>query len=59
MSTDGRWFDTGPNTNLTGASIEVGGTDSDGDGIPDTLDPFPYDPFNLIDLRAAGPDGIV
>jgi len=25
---------------------------------PDTLDPFPYDPFKLADLRAAGPDGV-
>lgn len=38
--------------------VEVAGPDSDGDGIPDTLDPYPFDPYNGVDLRAAGADGL-
>jgi methionine-rich copper-binding protein CopC len=58
MFTDGTWADYNITQSSFRGVIEVSGADSDGDGIPDTLDPFPYDPFNLADLRAAGPDGV-
>lgn len=54
---DGTWADFAASANYRGV-VEVNGPDSDGDGIPDTLDPYPYDPFNVFDLRAAGPDGV-
>ncbi|MEI6568438.1 MAG: hypothetical protein WCR20_17295, partial [Verrucomicrobiota bacterium] len=38
--------------------IEVSGVDSDHDGIPDSLDTFPLDPYNGLDLRASGSDGL-
>jgi hypothetical protein len=57
MRGGGVWADYAASANYRGV-VEVAGPDSDGDGIPDTLDPYPYDPYNGIDLRAAGPDGI-
>jgi hypothetical protein len=38
--------------------IEVVGLDTDNDGIPDSLDPFPSDAYDGLDLRASGPDGL-
>ena len=57
MRGGGVWADYAASANYRGV-VEVAGPDSDGDGIPDTLDPYPYDPYNGINLRAAGPDGI-
>ncbi|HWI59241.1 MAG TPA: LamG-like jellyroll fold domain-containing protein, partial [Bacillota bacterium] len=57
MRGGGRWADYTLNSNNRGV-IEVAGPDTDGDGIPDTLDPYPTDPYNGFDLRAAGPDGL-
>ncbi|HET7625544.1 MAG TPA: FG-GAP-like repeat-containing protein, partial [Verrucomicrobiae bacterium] len=57
MQSDGKWTDVAASANYRGV-IEVSGTDSDADGIPDSLDPYPYDPLNVFDLRAAGPDGL-
>jgi hypothetical protein len=56
LRTNGKWTDYPNNTSRYGL-IEVVGTDSDGDGIPDTLDPYPNDPYNGFDLRCAGADG--
>ena len=53
----GVWADYPLNGNLRGV-FEVAGPDSDGDGIPDSLDPYPFDPYNVFDLRTAGPDGL-
>ena len=57
LLSSGQWADYAIDNNLRGL-LEVAGPDSDGDGIPDTLDPYPADPYNLFDLRAAGDDGI-
>ena len=38
--------------------IEFTGNDADGDGVPDVVDVFPSDPFNLFDLRGAGSDDV-
>lgn len=57
LLTSGVWSDYGAGTSFRGV-IEIAGPDSDGDGIPDAIDPYPYDPFNLADLRTAGPDGV-
>ncbi|MGA2863269.1 MAG: FG-GAP-like repeat-containing protein [Verrucomicrobiota bacterium] len=57
MKNDGTWANEHAYTTYRGV-IEVGGPDADGDGLPDTLDPFPSDPYNVFDLRAAGPDGL-
>ncbi|MHB8519117.1 MAG: FG-GAP-like repeat-containing protein [Limisphaerales bacterium] len=57
VSGAGTWANYTANTTYRGV-IEVGGPDSDGDGIPDTLDPYPNDPYNLFDLRSAGADGV-
>lgn len=53
---NGKWNDAPLSSSMQGI-IEVAGADADGDGLPDSVDPFPADPFNLYDLRAAGPDG--
>ncbi|HTI68675.1 MAG TPA: FG-GAP-like repeat-containing protein, partial [Candidatus Limnocylindria bacterium] len=56
LQTDGKWNTSTGNGNFRGV-IEVSGADTDGDGIADTLDPYPNDPLNVFDLRATGPDG--
>ena len=38
--------------------IELTGPDTDGDLVPDVLDPYPADPLNSWDLREAGVDGL-
>lgn len=55
---NGRWADYQNNAGSIRGLIEVTGADSDGDGIPDPLDPYPNDPYNVFDLRAAGADGL-
>ncbi len=55
---NGRWADYQNNAGNIRGLIEVAGTDTDGDGLPDTLDPYPNDPYNVFDLRAAGTDGV-
>ncbi|HKS38960.1 MAG TPA: FG-GAP-like repeat-containing protein, partial [Verrucomicrobiae bacterium] len=54
--TSGFWNDADGGNNYRGV-IEVPGTDSDGDGLPNAVDPYPTDPLNAFDLRAAGIDG--
>ncbi|MEW6157554.1 MAG: FG-GAP-like repeat-containing protein, partial [Verrucomicrobiota bacterium] len=56
MYTSGAWNDAGPGQSYFGV-IEVSGTDTDGDGLPDAADPYPTDRLNAFDLRAAGADG--
>ncbi|MCX8155476.1 MAG: FG-GAP-like repeat-containing protein [Verrucomicrobiae bacterium] len=53
---NGRWNDVGSGYTSRGL-VEVAGADSDGDGLPDAVDPYPNNPINLVDLRSAGPDG--
>ncbi|MCX6929656.1 MAG: lectin-like protein, partial [Verrucomicrobia bacterium] len=53
----GVWANYAASANYRGV-VEVTGPDTDGDGIPDTLDPYPTDPLNGVDLRATGPDGV-
>ncbi|MBL9167077.1 MAG: VCBS repeat-containing protein [Verrucomicrobiales bacterium] len=51
----GKWNDEG----LAGSHfgiMEFAGSDGDGDGIPDVVDVYPSDPYNLFDLRGAGAD---
>lgn len=55
---NGRWADYENNTANIRGLIEVAGADADGDGLPDTLDPYPNDPYDVFDLRAAGVDGL-
>jgi len=57
MRGGGVWADYAASANFRGV-VEVAGPDSDGDGIPDALDPYRYDPYNGVDLRAAGLDGL-
>ena len=57
MQSDGTWATFVASANYRGV-VEVGGADADGDGIPDALDPYPYDRLNVFDLRTAGPDGL-
>jgi hypothetical protein len=61
LTWNGRWYVT-DNTGLgTGGwgLIEIAeeGPDSDTDGLPDRLDPYPDDAANAFALRAAGADG--
>jgi len=56
LQSDGRWADFGGSATTRGL-IELEGVDSDGDGIPDVIDPYPLDALNNFDLRAAGADG--
>ena len=56
FGSDGKWATVTGNNNYYGI-IEVSGTDTDGDGMADSIDPYPLDPLNVFDLRAAGPDG--
>ena len=55
LDSTGRWADYSGNNSLRGI-IEVAGPDTDADGLPDGLDPYPSDPHNAWDLREAGPD---
>ncbi|HWQ84678.1 MAG TPA: LamG-like jellyroll fold domain-containing protein, partial [Anaerolineales bacterium] len=57
MRAGGQWFTDSPSTTHRGI-IEVAGPDMDADGLPDSIDPYPNDPFNAFDLRASGPDGL-
>jgi hypothetical protein len=59
MYTSGPWNDAGGGGGRYGV-IEVagGGTDTDSDGLPDGVDPFPDDPLNGFAMRAAGVDGV-
>ncbi len=55
MNNGGQWG-ASYNTNLMRGVIELVGIDSDNDGMPDQLDPYPTDPYNAWDLREAGAD---
>jgi hypothetical protein len=55
LRANGLWAGYAASANYRGV-VEVAGPDSDGDSIPDPLDPYPADPYNGLDLRAAGPD---
>ena len=55
MNSGGKWYASYA-SNLMHGIIEIAGTDSDNDGLPDALDPY-TDPYNAWDLRAAGADG--
>ncbi len=57
MYSSGGWNDGGIGSSYRGV-VEIAGPDTDGDGLPDTIDPYPNDPLNLFDLRAAGDDGL-
>ncbi|MEI6783705.1 MAG: FG-GAP-like repeat-containing protein, partial [Verrucomicrobiota bacterium] len=57
LRTDGGWEDIAYWTSLRGIVEVASTTDADGDGLVDSLDPYPNDPLNGFDLRAAGPDG--
>ncbi len=57
LGASGQWTTYVVSTSMRGV-IEVSGADTDNDGIPDSLDPFPGDPYDGIDLRATGPDGL-
>lgn len=58
MRQNGFWATYQNDNANTRGLIEVAGTDTDGDGLPDTLDPYPNDPYDVFDLRAAGADGV-
>ena len=53
----GQWRN-GHNTYTYRGIIELATADTDADGLPAGLDPYPGDPLNACDLRAAGVDGI-
>jgi hypothetical protein len=57
ISSNGQWYDV-YNTSAYRGLIELTGSDTDGDMVPDVLDPYPADPFNNFDLREAGADGV-
>ena len=56
MQADGMWRATTDGSGFRGL-IELTGSDSDADGLPDVLDPSPTDNHNAWDLRAAGRTG--
>ena len=56
ISANGQWH-TGSSSSTRRGVIELSGADSDTDGLPDALDPYPADPLNTWDLREAGVDG--
>ncbi len=58
LLTSGKWATYALNAGSTRGLVEVFGPDADNDGVPDTLDPFPTDPYDGVDLRAAGIDGL-
>jgi predicted DNA-binding protein (MmcQ/YjbR family)/methionine-rich copper-binding protein CopC len=60
MNSSGKWYATYSNSsnNLMRGVIEIAGTDSDTDGLPDSLDPYDNDARNAWDLREAGADGL-
>jgi hypothetical protein len=58
---DGRWGNTS-NAGIAPSGwgiieIDDAGADSDADGLPDRLDPYPANAANAFDLREAGADG--
>lgn len=53
----GTWNDLSGSNTFYGL-IEIDGTDSDGDGMPDSIDSYPTDGWNNFDLREAGADGV-
>jgi hypothetical protein len=57
MYTSGAWADVAYSTSLRGLIEITNAADADADGLVDSLDPYPSDPKNAFDLRAAGPDG--
>ena len=60
LAWDGRWYntsDTGLGTGGWGViEIDDAGADTDADGLPDRLDPYPTNAANAFDLREAGAD---
>ncbi len=62
LTWDGRWYDnsnTGLGTGGWGViEIDDAGADTDADGLPHRLDPYPANAANAFDLRAAGADAI-
>uniref|UniRef100_Q3ART7 C-type lectin n=1 Tax=Chlorobium chlorochromatii (strain CaD3) TaxID=340177 RepID=Q3ART7_CHLCH len=60
MNSSGKWYATYNNSsyNLMRGVIEIVGSDSDNDGMPDALDPYDNDLYNAWDLREAGADGV-
>ena len=56
MESNGLWRDGHGTYNYRGI-IELATADLDADGLPAGLDPYPGDPLNACDLRAAGVDG--
>ena len=57
FGTDGKWVDFRADHGFRGL-IELEGPDSDGDLVPDLIDPYPSDPLNAWDLREAGDDSV-
>ena len=57
MIAGGKWNDNSVTATMRGL-IEVSGTDSDNDGIPDLADLYPNDALNVFDLRSSGGDNL-
>ena len=55
LDSSGQWYNA-YNADTYRGIIELAGADPDADKLPDSLDPYPTDPLNAWDLRAAGPD---
>ena len=57
LNNNSYWYDEG-SQNYRGIAEVTNTIDSDGDGLVNSLDPYPNDPLNGFDLRAAGSDGL-
>ncbi|MCY2928853.1 MAG: lectin-like protein, partial [Planctomycetota bacterium] len=57
MYSSGQWYDSSASSTLRGL-IELDGSDSDADGVPNVLDTYTADPLNNFELRGTGPDGV-